>query len=103
MMKTVIAAIENDDQADAVLAAAIAGAEMLAATGQAFHVSGRDDTTATTGAAAAAAERAGVSLRVAVGDPVDKIVEAVSHPDVVLAAVGARGARGGVARPVTSR
>jgi nucleotide-binding universal stress UspA family protein len=88
-MTIVLAAVEADATADTVLAAGAVAAELFHASLHALHVRENGRAASTAGVAAAAA-RAGATLRVADGDPVTEIVDAVADPDVALAVVGTR-------------
>ena len=89
-MRSVLAAIEPDACAQAVLGTAIALADLFDATPIALHV--RENGTSSPSAAAHAA---GVELRETAGNATEQIVGAAHDPDVAALVLGARGMHGG--------
>ena len=84
-MKTLIACIDSSAATRPVLAAARALAHPLGASVDAVHVVEDGDRTVR-----AAAEVAGVPLRIVRGDPVKELLAACEADDVVAVAVGVR-------------
>jgi nucleotide-binding universal stress UspA family protein len=89
-MRSVLAAIEPDACAQAVLGTAIALADLFDATPIALHV--RENGTSSP---SAAAQAAGVELRETAGNATEQIVGAAHDPDVAALVLGARGMHGG--------
>lgn len=92
-MSRVLAAIDSSAAARPVLSAAAAMAELLRADLDALHVRERGWETAQ-----AAADAAGVTLRVVSGLPLTRVIEEARRSDVVAIVLGARRTPGG-ARP----
>jgi nucleotide-binding universal stress UspA family protein len=89
----VLAAIDSSAAARPVLSAAKAVAELLGADVEALHV--RERTWAT---AEAAADAAGMRLRLLSGRTLERIIQEAGRPDVAAVVLGARATPGG-ARP----
>ncbi len=89
-MRSVVAAIDSSSAARPVLSAATAVAKLLDARVDALHVTEVD-----AAPARAAADAAGLPLRVVEGEPVAAIAAASSPSEVALVVVGARGTPGG--------
>ncbi len=85
-MKRLIACIDNSAASRPVLTAARALAPLLGASVEAVHVGEDGDRTVR-----AAAEEAGVPLRIVRGVPLDELAAAARADNVVAVAIGARG------------
>lgn len=92
-MSRVLAAIDSSAAARPVLSVANAVADLLGADVDALHVRERAWATAE-----AAADAAGVHLRLLSGRAVERIIQEAGRPDVVAVVLGARATPGG-ARP----
>jgi nucleotide-binding universal stress UspA family protein len=84
--RKVLAAVNDDSSAGAVLVVADTIASLFTATVQAVHV-GEDHA-----AVAEAAQGAGVALRTVAGQPVEALARVAADEDVVAVVIGARGA-----------
>ena len=97
-MTRVLAAIDCSAAARPVLSAASAVADLLGADVDALHVRERGWATAQ-----AAADAAGVHLRLLSGRALERIIQEAGRPDVVAVVLGARATPGGPGRRATLR
>lgn len=89
-MTRVLAAIDSSPCAPAVVGTALSIAELFEGTATGLHV--REDGSEP---AEQLAREMGIELTVAVGPPMEAIVAAARHPDVVAVVIGARGTHRG--------